>query len=105
MITQHAINPDICQRLIEARIKQGFRSARAFALAHKIPVNTYLNHEHGTRTMRLTVLQNYSKLLHISYLWLLTGQGLQESNDPTYTANNPKLRLAEKAQRAWQGDD
>ena len=65
----------LCARLKQARISKDYRSGRAFALTHKIAVNTYLNHENGKRALSLEVVKRYAKLLKISYIWLLTGSG------------------------------
>ena len=70
------IDEDLCARLKQTRIKQGYRSGRAFAMVHDIAVNTYLNHENGKRTLSLDVVKRYATLLNVSYIWLLTGEGV-----------------------------
>ena len=72
------IDRKLCLRLKQTRITQGYRSGRAFALTHNIAVNTYLNHENGKRTLSLGVVKRYAKLLNVSYIWLLTGEGVEE---------------------------
>jgi hypothetical protein len=64
---------NIGARLKEARINAGFRSARAFALAHDIRPRTYQNHENGDFEAAITTLIKYSQLLNSSYVWLING--------------------------------
>ena len=63
------------QRLRFARRERQFKSASAFAHKHHIPVNTYLNHESGRRSMKPSTITQYALLLKISLAWLISGEG------------------------------
>ena len=98
------IDITICQRLKLARKHRGFRSARAFALKQRIPVNTYLNHEGGKRRVNITILKDYAKILDIHFTWLATGEG--DSGLETAEIESKRkipISLNQRAQEAWQG--
>ncbi len=63
----------ICERLKEARIQAGFKSAKEFAEKKKLKVSTYSLHEAGTRSMSFDVIEHYAEILEINTNWLLTG--------------------------------
>lgn len=65
---------NIAVRLRDARITSGYKTAKAFAVCHKIPVSTYSMHETGRRGLRLEVAKRYCALLNIKLNWLLTGE-------------------------------
>jgi len=75
MINKNKINKELALRLKTARKILGFRSASAFAMANKIPVQTYLNHESGKRGISIPIALEYCAFLGISFHWLVTGQG------------------------------
>lgn len=89
----------IPQRLRHARIKAGYRSARAFAFKHKIAYVTYSQHETGKRQLSPEVIFKYSRFLKISPGWLLTGDGeidLHEyPRDSLKKAHNKQLEARE----------
>lgn len=65
------------ERLRDARIKAGFRSARAAALELEIPVSTYNSHERagepGARHFSVDEAKTYARRFGTDYIWLLTG--------------------------------
>lgn len=69
------VNMLLAQRLKLARKGLGYRSARAFALQHGIPIQTYLNHESGKRGLSIPVALHYCSLMNLSFNWLITGEG------------------------------
>ena len=87
---------EISNRLKSARQRAGFRSARSFAMTHKIPYVTYSQHEAGSRRLNPDTLLKYATLLHVSPAWVLSGEHVgqlfvSEGNDGiTYGANSQK---------------
>ncbi len=81
------LNALLAQRLKLARRSLGYRSARAFALAHDIPIQTYLNHESGKRGLSIPVALHYCALMHISFNWLVTGEGEMFTHEREYSNN------------------
>lgn len=61
-------------RLRQARINAGFKSAAEFADHFDLPEGTYRSHENGVRGMTRHVIKRYADLLHVSVDWLLTGE-------------------------------
>jgi DNA-binding XRE family transcriptional regulator len=68
----------IAARLREARIKAGYRSARAFAQRNAISVTTYQHHENGRRALNLENAARYAAYFRTSMNYLLTGMKLRE---------------------------
>jgi hypothetical protein len=64
---------EIASRLKIARKQAGFKSAKAFSLAHNIPLSTYSQHETGSRSLCAELIIHYSEVLQIDPYWLLTG--------------------------------
>lgn len=62
-------------RLSSARKAAGFKTAKAFAVAHHIPYTTYSQHEASKRSIPVDTLIEYSQLLGMDPGWLLTGKG------------------------------
>lgn len=86
MINKNKINKDVAIRLKTARKILGYRSASAFAKAHNIAVQTYLNHESGKRGISISIALEYCNMLGISFHWLVTGQGeMLEQQDELMT--------------------
>lgn len=76
--TDDAMNTP-AKRLRQARKQAGYRSARAFALAHGLAETTYNTHETGKdathgRGIPIDVLRKYAELLKVDFLWLLEGE-------------------------------
>lgn len=65
----------IRERLKMVRIEMGFQTAKSFAEKNGLKISTYALHEAGTRSLSLTTIDNYAKLLSIQTNWLLTGLG------------------------------
>lgn|SRR5262245_46124288 len=61
------------QRLIDARIKAGFASARAAALAHGWPESSYRAHESGLRNFDLEDALRYGAAFGVDSAWILRG--------------------------------
>lgn len=51
------------QRLRKAA---GYKSARAFAEAHSIPIPTYTGHEQGTRSLNMDTAWKYADIFQVS---------------------------------------
>lgn len=62
------------ERLKDARVRAGYRSARDAALQLGFNVNTYGGHETGTRGITLTTAQKYALAFGVSASWILTGE-------------------------------
>lgn len=62
-------------RLRQARIKAGFRSARAAALRHNWVVSTYASHENGQTPVPKETADQYAKAFKVSRAWLLAVDG------------------------------
>jgi phage repressor protein C with HTH and peptisase S24 domain len=69
-------------RLKEARIKAGFETATDAAEAFGWKPPTYMAHENGSRGVPRQKLETYARAFKVPLLWLLTGQGPQET--PNY---------------------
>jgi hypothetical protein len=62
------------ERLKQARLKRGFRSARTAAEYLNIPYGTYLGHEGGTRGIKEADLVRYASAFRVTASWLAFGQ-------------------------------
>lgn len=71
---------DLSQRLRAARKAAGFKTAKEFITAHRIPGSTYSQHETGARNIEEATLKEYAKLLKVNYAWLANGEGLPTKN-------------------------
>ena len=69
-----ALMNDAYKRLQQARLKAGYREATDAARAFGWNENTYRSHENGTRGLKKTVAERYSKAFRVSPAWLLTGE-------------------------------
>ena len=69
----------ISDRLKQARIRAGYDTATEAAQAHGWTVPTYLAHENGSRGVPQGKLETYARAFKVPLLWLLTGQGPQET--------------------------
>lgn len=65
---------DIHTRLRDARIRAGFRSARAAAIRYNWPKSTYSQHERGARKISAEIAEEYARKLGVSLDWLMKGQ-------------------------------
>lgn len=86
------------KRLKSARIAAGFKTAREFCLAHKIPASTYSLHENGRRLLKPAVATRYAEILGVNVVWLLTGTGSpylpgENHNLPIAGEDNPAAGL------------
>jgi len=63
----------ISDRLKQARINAGYKSARDFAQKHGIKERTYRSHETGEYQASIETLIEYSKILNVSPTWLILG--------------------------------
>ncbi|TGT36196.1 LexA family transcriptional regulator [Mesorhizobium sp. M8A.F.Ca.ET.165.01.1.1] len=61
-------------RLREARLNAGFKSATKAAEALKIPLGTYAGHENGSRTFDTEAAKLYSKAFNVRVAWLMFGE-------------------------------
>ena len=66
--------PDEALRLIEAREKRGFSTAKAAAEYFGWNYSSYSQHERGLRGLK-KMAGTYAKAFHVTESWLLTGEG------------------------------
>jgi hypothetical protein len=78
-------------RLLEARLKNGYRTASDAARVLQIAGPTYLAHENGTRQIRPDIASFYARHFSISTEWLLFGRGSMSSAE---SAQNEPVRPA-----------
>ncbi len=64
----------IALRLKTAREKAGYLSPEDFCEKNKLRLATYLNHEKGKHTIKMSYATRYAKLLSISFHWLILGE-------------------------------
>lgn len=69
----------IAERLKQARINAGFKTAKEFAEKYQLPIPAYGHHENGTRGIKPDVANNYCDLLNIHPAWLYTGDEYQQA--------------------------
>lgn len=62
-------------RLRQARIARGYRTAKQFSDTHGLAQSTYSVHESGGRKLTRDTALRYADILKISVEWLLTGKG------------------------------
>lgn len=79
----------ICERLKKTRISAGYRSARAFAIAHNVPYITYSQHEVGKRKTNPETIIKYAEYLNIDPAWLLTGKAYNEQDHTALGSEEP----------------
>lgn len=70
------------ERLRQARILRGFKTAKAAAERHGFNYTTYSQHERGQVGISRAA-SSYAKAFRVSEAWLLTGQGGAEDGAPT----------------------
>lgn len=70
------------ERLRTARLRAGYESAKAAALAMGAIVSTYIQHENGSRGYPAKTAARYAKFFRVGPEWLLYGRG---SSDPVVT--------------------
>jgi phage repressor protein C with HTH and peptisase S24 domain len=70
--------PDEALRLIEAREKRGFLTAKAAADYFGWNYSSYSQHERGLRGIK-KMAGTYAKAFHVTEAWLLTGEGSDKS--------------------------
>lgn len=66
---------DSNDRLREARIKAGFKSARSAAIRFGWTPSTYSSHENAQTPLPVEAAKRYAKAFKVSQAWLLTGEG------------------------------
>lgn len=75
---------NVCQRLKQARVKNGFSSARTFAIKNNIPDSTYTQHESGKRKMSIEILFGYCSILQVDPCWVITGDSSLSNEKPAF---------------------
>ena len=82
------LDQEIGKRLRKARKLRGYKSARAFAIEHKIPESTYSQHETGKRSLSPEIVLRYCDCLAVDPGWLLSGReaGMSFSGNATSVA-------------------
>ncbi|MER8979277.1 LexA family transcriptional regulator [Mesorhizobium sp. M0870] len=61
-------------RLREARLQAGFKSATKAAEKLKVPGGTYAGHENGSRAFDTETAQQYAKAFNVRVAWLMFGE-------------------------------
>lgn len=74
--------PDAAKRLEQARIARKFETAKDAAIYFGWSVDTYTQHENGTRGI-VRAADKYAKAFRVSQGWLLTGEGDGPEKGPT----------------------
>lgn len=69
------------ERLKQARLERGFRTAKEAAEYLRVPYGTYSGHENGSRGIKDDELQKYAKAFRVSVAWLAFG----EEEDASHT--------------------
>jgi phage repressor protein C with HTH and peptisase S24 domain len=72
------------ERLVRARLKAKFESARAAALSHGWPESTYRAHETGLRNFSLQDAEKYGRAFGTNGRWIFYGEGEMEDKASTY---------------------
>jgi SOS-response transcriptional repressor LexA len=80
------------ERLKQARVNAGYRSARAAAIDHSWTVSTYAAHENGQNEFDPAAAETYGQAFRVSSGWLLTGENkenksIQEFRSPVRHVN------------------
>lgn len=73
-------NPDIADRLIEAREAAGYKTAKDATEAFGFNYPTYAGHENGSRGIGRSAAR-YAAAYKVSLEWLLTGRGAMKRKD------------------------
>lgn len=76
-------------RLRQARIDAGFRSASAAATAMGVTPSTYRAHENGQNKFELEEAQFYAKKFSVDPIWLMTGKTTTVNDVTKSDTNNP----------------
>lgn len=91
---------DMHERLRQARLKAGFKSARSAAIAGGWTVSTYAAHENGQNKYSADEAIQYAKKYKTSASWLLTGEEIstnfisKERQDDMYIIDKSKAVIA-----------
>ncbi|WP_313195875.1 helix-turn-helix transcriptional regulator [Shinella zoogloeoides] len=62
------------ERLKEARLEAGYKTASEAALATGANVATYIGHENGNRRLTVSTAERYASAFNVRASWLLTGE-------------------------------
>ncbi len=84
----------IAQRLKEARVTSGFKTAKSFIDQFGLSQSTYSLHETGQRAIGSQAAILYCKHLNINIDWLLTGDGINPLQSDTIEDFNPNTDLS-----------
>ncbi len=87
------------ERLRQARIEAGFKTAADFARVFGIEPGTYNHHETGVRGFA-RIARRYARALNVSVEWLL-GQPDASPNDPAQMAAELARRMTPEQRAAW----
>lgn len=67
-------NQERADRIKKARLRAGFKTARAAAAALSIPYPTYAGHENGSRGIKDSELITYANAFNVPVEWLAFGK-------------------------------
>lgn len=73
--------PEQGKRLVEGRLKRGFKDAVSAARYFGWNYTTYSQHERGERGLRKDVAERYGKAFRVSSAWLMMGEGPRERSN------------------------
>jgi hypothetical protein len=87
-------------RLKEARINAGFKSARSAALRYGWNPSTYASHENGQTQVPVAAAEEYAPRFGVSAGWILTGETPPPDYNPSDADLIAALRQAPAAKKA-----
>lgn len=93
---------DLAERLVKARKRAGYETARDAATALGVSYPTYAGHENGSSGFRASSGELYSRRFRVSFEWLMNGRG------PMLPVGERQVRLAGyvgAAQEIYQFDE
>lgn len=89
------VRKEIADRLKQARIKAGYKTAKEFVEQHQLSASAYGHHENGTRGIRPDVVNKYSALLNINPGWLFSGQSFRDASAVSLSGANDIITIDE----------
>lgn len=80
----HIAGMEVHDRLKQARMARGIKTARAAAERLGVPYGTYAGHEAGTRGIRMEEMKAYADAFRVSAAWLAFGEGDPHELPPSF---------------------
>lgn len=93
------------ERLRQARIGAGFRSAMAAANSLGVKPSTYGAHENGRNNFGPDEAEHYGRRFHVSAAWLLTGEGRGPGEEETsYRQDGASMAISTEGRDGFPDD-